>query len=71
MQLVESTESKGLTVVQQVMREMGAKGGKIGGKRRLETMTEEQRSEALARQPKRDGPRPRNAINLPVSALFS
>jgi hypothetical protein len=25
------------------MREMGAKGGKIGGKRRLETMTDEQR----------------------------
>lgn len=44
MQLVESAESKGLTVVQQVMREMGAKGGRIGGKRRLETMTEEQRS---------------------------
>jgi hypothetical protein len=25
------------------MREMGAKGGRIGGKRRLETMTDEQR----------------------------
>ena len=40
---VESTETVELTIVQQVMREMGAKGGKIGGKRRLETMTDEQR----------------------------
>jgi hypothetical protein len=39
---VESSETQ-LTIVQQVMREMGAKGGKIGGKRRLETMTDEQR----------------------------
>jgi hypothetical protein len=38
--LSETTE---LTIVQQVMREMGAKGGRIGGKRRLETMTDEQR----------------------------
>lgn len=38
-------EATGLTVVQQVMREMGSKGGKIGGKRRLETMTDEQRRE--------------------------
>ena len=42
LEAVESTETH-LTVVQQVMREMGAKGGKIGGKRRLETMTDEQR----------------------------
>jgi len=40
---IERTEATGLTVVQQVMREMGSKGGKIGGKRRLETMTDEQR----------------------------
>jgi hypothetical protein len=39
---VELSETH-LTVVQQVMREMGAKGGRIGGKRRLETMTDEQR----------------------------
>ena len=38
-----SAETVSLTVVQQVMREMGARGGKIGGKRRLETMTEAQR----------------------------
>jgi hypothetical protein len=42
-QVIESTETVKLTLVQQVMREMGAKGGKIGGKRRLETMTDEQR----------------------------
>ena len=38
-----STETVELTLVQKVMREMGSKGGKIGGKRRLETMTDEQR----------------------------
>ncbi len=32
-------------VISQVMREMGRKGGKIGGKRRLETMSAEKRSE--------------------------
>lgn len=31
--------------VADVMREMGRKGGRIGGKRSLETMTDEQRSE--------------------------
>ena len=40
---IESTETVSLTIVQQVMREMGARGGKIGGKRRMETMTDEQR----------------------------
>ena len=29
--------------ISQLMSEMGRKGGKIGGKRRLETMTDEQR----------------------------
>lgn len=42
LEAIESTETH-LTIVQQVMREMGAKGGSIGGKRRLETMTDEQR----------------------------
>ncbi len=32
------------TPLQQFAREMGARGGRIGGKRRLETMTPEQRS---------------------------
>ena len=35
LEAVESTETVKLTIVQKVMREMGAKGGKIGGKRRL------------------------------------
>jgi len=43
LEAVESSETVELTIVQQVMREMGAKGGRIGGKRRLETMTDEQR----------------------------
>ncbi|MFN7992736.1 MAG: hypothetical protein U0Q18_04005 [Bryobacteraceae bacterium] len=32
-------------IVRRVMSEMGRRGGKIGGKRRLETMTPEQRQE--------------------------
>jgi hypothetical protein len=32
-------------LILQAMREMGRKGGKIGGKRCMETMTAEQRSE--------------------------
>ena len=43
LEAVSSTETVELTIVQKVMREMGSKGGKIGGKRRLETMTDEQR----------------------------
>jgi hypothetical protein len=34
--------------VSKVMAAMGRKGGKVGGKRRLETMTAEQRSEAAS-----------------------
>lgn len=41
---IASTESSfSLSLVSQVMAEMGRKGGKIGGKRRLVTMTGEQR----------------------------
>ena len=36
------------STISQVMAAMGRKGGKIGGKRRMETMTPEKRS-ALAR----------------------
>jgi hypothetical protein len=43
LEAVKLSEIVELTVVQQVMRDMGAKGGRIGGKRRLETMTDEQR----------------------------
>jgi hypothetical protein len=32
-------------IVSQVMRAMGRRGGQIGGKRRLETMTPEERSQ--------------------------
>ena len=49
------------SLVSQVMAEMGRKGGKIGGKRRLQTMTQEQRSQlalnaAKARWAKRKTP---------------
>jgi len=49
---LEATQTTGLTIVQQVMREMGAKGGKIGGKRRLETMTDEQRKRSARKAAK-------------------
>jgi hypothetical protein len=48
--LITSSETS-LTVISnpsllsEVMREMGRRGGKIGGKRRLKTMTPEHRSE--------------------------
>ena len=38
-------EKPSRSLVSQVMAEMGRKGGKKGGKRRLETMTPEQRSQ--------------------------
>jgi hypothetical protein len=47
--VLESTQETSLTVISnpsllsQIMREMGRKGGKIGGKRRLKTMTAEER----------------------------
>src|ERR1017187_10087634 len=43
LEAIAMSETVELTTVQQVMRDMGAKGGRIGGKRRLETMTDEQR----------------------------
>jgi hypothetical protein len=49
---LEATETVELTIVQQVMREMGAKGGKIGGKRRMETMTDAQRSKSAKKAAK-------------------
>jgi hypothetical protein len=39
---IEESEMS-MTVVSQVMAQMGRKGGRIGGKRRLETMTDEER----------------------------
>jgi hypothetical protein len=52
LEAVESTETIQLTIVQQVMRQMGAKGGKIGGKRRLETMTDAQRKRSAQKAAK-------------------
>jgi ABC-type branched-subunit amino acid transport system substrate-binding protein len=49
---IEATQTTELTIVQQVMREMGAKGGKIGGKRRLETMTDAQRTKSAKKAAK-------------------
>ena len=49
---LEAVETTELTIVQKVMREMGAKGGKIGGKRRLETMTDAQRSRSAKKAAK-------------------
>jgi len=46
------TEEVVLTLEQQVMRTMGAKGGRVGGKRRLETMTPEQRSKSAKKAAK-------------------
>jgi hypothetical protein len=50
LEAVETTTE--LTIVQQVMREMGAKGGKIGGKRRLETMSDAQRTKSARKAAK-------------------
>ena len=41
----ESETTFSVTTISQVMAAMGRKGGKIGGKRRLVTMTPERRSE--------------------------
>ncbi len=49
---VESAETVSLSVVSQVMAEMGRKGGQIGGKRRLETMTGAQRTRAAKKAAK-------------------
>ena len=40
---VQETESFNLSIVSQVMAEMGRKGGRIGGKRRLETLSDARR----------------------------
>lgn len=42
---VAAAEPTSLSLISQVMAEMGRKGGLIGGKRRLETMTAKQRSD--------------------------
>jgi hypothetical protein len=45
---VEETPPPPKALVSKVMAEMGRKGGKVGGKRRLATMTDEERSEAAS-----------------------
>lgn len=52
LEAVATTETVELTIVQKVMREMGSKGGKIGGKRRLETMTDAQRKKSATKAAK-------------------
>jgi hypothetical protein len=49
---IESTETVEMSLVSQVMAAMGRKGGKIGGKRRLETMTDAQRSRSAKKAAK-------------------
>jgi hypothetical protein len=56
--VLESTEQASLDVVSnpsllsQVMAEMGRRGGKIGGKRRLETMSDAQRTDVARKAAK-------------------
>jgi hypothetical protein len=52
MESIERSETVEITLEQQVMRTMGAKGGRIGGKRRLETMTDEQRKRSARKAAK-------------------
>jgi len=40
---ISETERSSPSLISQVMAEMGRKGGRIGGKRRLETMTAKER----------------------------
>ncbi len=41
---IEFMDKKKKALLSEIMRELGSKGGKIGGKRSLETMTPEERS---------------------------
>jgi hypothetical protein len=45
----DTTPKHSRSVISQVMAEMGRKGGKIGGKRRLETLSDRRRSQ-IAKQ---------------------
>mgnify|MGYP001576786998 FL=1 len=48
---IEQTEIES-SIVHQVMSAMGRKGGKIGGKRRLETLSDNRRSEIASQAAK-------------------
>jgi hypothetical protein len=45
---IERTETLEVSMISQVMAEMGRRGGQIGGKRRLQTMTDEERKLAAS-----------------------
>ena len=49
---MDSQEAAAPSLVSQIMASMGARGGRIGGKRRLETMTPEQRSKSAKKAAK-------------------
>ena len=51
------------TLFSEIMREIGSKGGKIGGKRSLETMTPEERS-ARAKKASEAAAKKRTAARL-------
>jgi hypothetical protein len=50
--MVQQTTEIEQTEISRVMSEMGRRGGRIGGKRRLETMTKEERRSAAVRAAK-------------------
>jgi hypothetical protein len=56
--VIEQTESMSMTVIgnpallSEVMREMGRRGGQIGGKRRLVTLSDERRREIASQAAK-------------------
>jgi len=56
--VIQETESVSLTVISnpsllsEVMREMGRRGGQIGGKRRLETLSDARRKEIASQAAK-------------------
>jgi hypothetical protein len=56
--VIEQTESMSMTVIgnpallSEVMREMGRRGGQIGGKRRLVTLSDERRKEIASQAAK-------------------
>ncbi len=51
--IIQESETMSMTLVSRVMSEMGKKGGKVGGKRRLETLTPERRSEIASQAAKK------------------
>jgi hypothetical protein len=52
-------ETVSMTLISRVMAEMGRKGGRIGGKRRLVTLTDKRRSQIAANAAKARWAKPR------------